>query len=121
MFGAIRSIILPKNEVRCASGMVVYDDMEEARKKLNQLTAELEINTSLLKNGMSKHAAIIANAVRIRELLCHEGMKLTNAEKVDITKTINRAKVRTFMVGDDEAYKTFRVLDAVSEDVRRYL
>ncbi len=120
MFGAIKSIILPKNEMEM-SGMVVYEDEAEARRKLNQLAAELEVHTALLKNGSPKHAAIMATAVRIREILSHENIQLSNAEKVDLTKTLNRAKVRAFMAGDQEAYKTFRVLDNVSEDVRRYL
>jgi len=119
MFGAIKSIILPKNAIGDV-GMVVYEDHEEARRRLSQLARELETTTMLLKDGSPRHASVVAIAVRMREILSGK-VHLTTTEKVDITKTLNRAKVRAFMIGTQEGYKTFRMLDTISEDVRRYL
>jgi len=119
MFGTIRSIILQKNDMQI-SGVVVYEDHEEAKRRLAQLGRELETCTMLLKDGSPKHASVVAIAIRMREILSGK-VDLTITEKVDITKTLNRAKVRAFMMGTQEGYKTFRVLDTISEDVRRYL
>ena len=119
MFGAIKSIILQKNGIP-ESGMIVYEDHEEAKRRLAQLARELETTTMLLKDGSPRHASVVAIAVRMREILSGK-VHLSTTEKVDITKILNRAKVRAFMVGTQEGYKTFRVLDTISEDVRGYL
>ena len=116
MIGMIKSIFTPK------TGIVVYEDSEDARRALSELSNELETTTVMVKeDGFRKHASIITLAVRIRELLSQNALPLSHREKVEITKVLNRAKVRTFLAGTDEGFKTFRVLDAVSEDVRRYL
>ncbi len=115
MFGTIKSIFIPKPEI------ITYEDAEEARRVLAQLANELETHTVLLKDNRSRHASVIAIAVRIRELLSQKNLGLTHMEKVEITKVLNRAKVRSFLMGTDEGFKTFRVLDTVSEDVRKYL
>lgn len=116
MIGAIKSIFTNKPE------SFTYEDAEVARKTLTQLATELEATTTLLEeNSAKKHASTIALAVRIRELLSHKNLALTHMEKIEITKALNRAKVRTFLTGTPEGFKTFRVLDTVSEDVRRHL
>ena len=116
MYGVIKSIFTTKPEA------VVYENVEDARMKLANLANELEANSMNIKDDSSSgHESVVAIAIRIRELLSEETHSLTNSERVEITKVLNRAKVRTFMSGTDEGYRAFRILDTVSEDVRKYL
>jgi len=116
MFGAIRSILIQKPE------FIVYEDAEEARGRIYGLAEELEQTTIALKETSRANAAgIAAIVIRMRDILGQNNVSLTHKEKIELTKVLNRAKVRTFMAGTDEGLKAFRILDAVSEDIRKYL
>ena len=116
MYKVIKSIFTAKPEA------VVYESVEDTRMRLTHLANELEANSIIAKdNGSSGHESVVAAAIRIREVLSRERPSLTNTERIEITKVLNRAKVRTFMSGTDEGYRAFRILDTVSEDVRKYL
>jgi len=116
MFGSIRSIFTGK------PGIKSEEEIEETKKRLYQLAEELESASALLRNGVSsKHGTIVAAAIKMRDLLGSEGIPLSSMEKVEIMKSINKAKVRVFVVGTQEGYETFKVLDSISEDIRGYL
>ncbi|NYZ76883.1 hypothetical protein H0O02_01050 [Candidatus Micrarchaeota archaeon] len=117
MFGAIKSIFMNRGDE-----IEFCDGTDEAKRRLTQLTYELETASTLIRDDGSstRHAAVVAAALKIRNLLSQDSLPLTNVEKVEITKLINRAKVRTFLAGTPAGYETFRVLDTVSEDVRKH-
>ena len=58
--------------------------------------------------------------MRLRKALSL-GLDLSTNEKIEVVKLINQVKVKTVSVGDSEGYRTFQVLDSVSEDIKRYL
>ncbi len=112
MMNVIRSIINPKMECNA----------EDSREEIFRLKEDLE--RVLMASDMelsSKHSAIVATAVQIRGALSGCNANLTNMEKVDLMKALNRAKVRVFLSGTDEGLKTFRILDTISNDVTRRL
>jgi len=113
MMNVIRSIIYPKH-VDC--------DIEDSRNEIFKLKDELErwVGTPEGSEG-SRHAAIIATAVQIRGALGTCEVPLTNMEKVELMKALNRAKVRAFLAGTEEGLRTFRVLDTITNDVTRRL
>ena len=116
MFGAIKSIFMNRDE------MEICEEVDETKRRLAQLTCELETASTLIRDDGSstRHAAVVSAALKIRNLLSQDALPLTNTEKVEITKLMNRAKVRSFLAGTPEGYETFRVLDSVSEDVRKH-
>ncbi len=114
MMSVIKLIIHPKNQIEC--------DVEDSRREIFRLRNELERSIVISNSNISsKHAAIVATAVQIRGALSGCEVPLTNMEKVELMKTLNRAKVRVFLSGTDEGLKTFRILDTISNDVTRRL
>ena len=110
MMKVIRSIINPKIECNA----------ENSREEIFRLKEDLE-RTVMMPDMSSRHSAIVATAVQIRGVLGGCNANLTNMEKVDLMKALNRAKVRVFLSGTDEGLKTFRILDTISNDVTRRL
>ncbi len=114
MMNIIKSIICPKEEISYGH--------EESRKRLFELTESLERSTVFSQRDVaSRHSEIVSIAVKIRQLLSESKAKLTHMEKVELIKAMNRAKVRTFLAGSEGELETFRVLDRILEDVRKYL
>ena len=112
MMNVIRSIIYPKTECNA----------EDSRAEIFRLKEDLERTVMTPDTELSsKHSAIVATAVRIRGVLGGCNANLTNMEKVDLMKALNRAKVRVFLSGTDEGLKIFRILDTISNDVTRRL
>jgi hypothetical protein len=112
MMNVIRSIIHPK--VEC--------DVEDSRKEVFRLKEELESTIAVSDSDISsRHSAIVATAVQIRGALSGRDVPLTNMEKVELMKAINRAKVRLFLSGTEEGLRTFRILDTIANDVTRRL
>lgn len=63
--------------------------------------------------------------LRRMETLCtvlrKEELELTTSEKMQVVKSIARAKVRAFMVGPSDNYKTFKELDMIGNDLVQML
>jgi hypothetical protein len=63
--------------------------------------------------------------LREMEALCNmlrkEEVELNSMEKMQIVKSIARAKVRAFMVGPSDNYKTFKELDMIGNDLVQLL
>jgi hypothetical protein len=69
--------------------------------------------------GRTRDNAVTA-ALKMRSSLS-SGLNLSVREKIEIVKLINQAKVRAISEGTTDGYRTFQMLDSVSEDIRRYL
>ena len=113
MMSVIKSIIYPKS-IEC--------DVEDSRNEIFKLKDELERWTIVVEGSeKSRYSAIVATAVQIRGALSGCEVPLTNMEKVELMKALNRAKVRAFLSGTEEGLKTFRILDTITNDVTRRL
>jgi len=99
--------------------MVMFDSRRDmkAKKKLMGLTTALEMGYV----DPTRYDVVVDAATELCTLLRGQGMSLTMGEKVRVLKTVTRAKVRAFMVGSTDDYRTFRTLDSISSDLVQLL
>jgi len=67
-----------------------------------------------------KQDGIIDAVIKIRDALL-SGVALTPNEKIEIIRLVNQAKIKSAALGTNDGYKTFQIIDSLSEDIRRYL
>ncbi|MFH1221779.1 MAG: hypothetical protein V1492_01705 [Candidatus Micrarchaeota archaeon] len=91
------------------------------REEFAKAKNDLEIVTLLTRTdfGRKQEDAVTA-AVKLREALS-SGVELSTSEKIEVVKLVNQVKVKSVALGTDDSYKTFHILDSVSEDIRKYL
>ncbi len=89
----------------------------KAKKKLMGLTTALEMGYV----DPTRYDVVVDAASELCTLLRGQDMSLTMGEKVRVLKSVTRAKVRAFMGGTADDYKTFRTLDSISNDLVRLL
>jgi hypothetical protein len=90
-----------------------------SKKKLQALTCALETATAY--EDTSRFDLMVDAAVQLKDLLALEGVSLSRADKIQLLKTFTRAKVRAFMVGTTESYRTFRTLEMIGSDLVKLL
>jgi hypothetical protein len=90
-----------------------------SKKKLLALTCALESATAY--DDTSKFDMMIDAAAQLKDLLALEGVSLSPADKIQLLKTFTKAKVRAFMVGTTESYRTFRTLETIGSDLVKLL
>jgi hypothetical protein len=90
-----------------------------SKKKLLALSSVLE--TATVYDDASKFDLMIDAAAQLKDLLALEGVSLSRADKIQLLKTFTRAKVRAFMVGTTESYRTFRTLETIGSDLVKLL
>jgi hypothetical protein len=62
-------------------------------------------------------SSVLSHMLALRDMLRREETKLTSLEKMQVVKTMARAKVRAFMLGTPADHETFTKLDSVSNDL----
>ncbi|MFN7991559.1 MAG: hypothetical protein U0R44_05360 [Candidatus Micrarchaeia archaeon] len=67
------------------------------------------------------YGTVIDAASQICALLKDSEISLTVSEKLKVLRSLNRAKVRAFMTGMTDDYRTFKTLDAISGDLVQIL
>ena len=90
-----------------------------SKKKLLALTSMLE--TATLYDDKYRFDLMVDAAVQLRDLLVLEGVSLSRTDKVQLLKTLTKVKVRAFMTGTDESYRTFRTLESIGSDLVKLL
>ncbi len=91
----------------------------KTKKKFMGLTSALE--TAMLAEDTSRYALMVDAAAELRNMLRNEEVELSRADKVRVVKTITRAKVKAFMAGTPDSYRTFKTLDTISSDLVQLL
>ncbi|MEW6036082.1 MAG: hypothetical protein AB1529_05700 [Candidatus Micrarchaeota archaeon] len=86
------------------------------KKKLMGLTTELE-----MYDDPMRYEVVVDAASQLRTLLREEELSLTMGEKLRVLKSVTKAKVRAFMGGPSDNYRTFKTLDAISGDLVQLL
>ncbi len=89
-----------------------------SKKKLLELTSTLE---TAAYDDASKFDLMVDAAAQLKDLVAVDGVSLTRTDKIELLKTFTRVKVRAFMAGTTESYRTFRVLETISTDLVRLL
>jgi hypothetical protein len=98
-------------------GLGMSDDMktEKDRKKFMGLASVLE--SALLGEDPSRYSLMVDTAAQLRNMLRAHDVVLARAEKVRVVKSITKAKVKAFMEGTPDSYRTFKTLDTISNDL----
>ncbi|MEM4166310.1 MAG: hypothetical protein QW255_03025 [Candidatus Bilamarchaeaceae archaeon] len=93
---------------------MIKDDFVKARN-------QLETVSLLNYNEFSqKQEAVVEAIIKLRDFIV-SGVALEPNEKIDLVRLINQAKIKSAALGTPEGYRTFQILDSISEDIRKYL
>jgi len=92
---------------------------KHSKKKILALTSVLE--TATVYGDVAKFDLMVNTAEQLRDLLIMEGVSLSRADKVQLLKAFTKVKVRAFMAGTDESYRTFRTLESIGSDLVKLL
>jgi hypothetical protein len=65
--------------------------------------------------------SVVDAAVQFRDSLKGEAVIFSMAEKLQVLKSLTRAKVRALRSGKQDDYRTFKALDAISGDLVQML
>lgn len=100
--------------------MVMFGgEVMKSKKKFMAVASALE--TAVAYDDNSKYELMVDAASQLRTILAGDEVALTRADKVRVLKSLTKAKVRAFMKGSPESYRTFRTLDSISTDIVRLL
>jgi len=91
----------------------------KSKKRFLGLTSALE--TAVRYGDSSRYGHMVNAAAELRNILRNDELDLTRAEKVRVVKSITKAKVKAFMEGTPDSYKTFKTLDTISNDLVQLL
>ncbi len=89
----------------------------KTKKKVMGLTSALE----MAYVDPSRYDVVVDAASQLCNLLKDEEVSLTMGEKLRVIKSVTRAKVKAFMGGRSDDYKTFKTLDEISSDLVQLL
>ena len=87
------------------------------KKKLMGLTSALEMTYV----DPSKYDMVVGVATQLYTTLKDPEVSLTMAEKLRVIKSFTKAKVRAFLDGASDNYRTFKSLDAIGGDLVQLL
>ena len=91
---------------------------QSSKKRLLALTSALETATLY---DESRFDLVVDTAAQLKDLLALESISLSRTDKIQLLKTFTRAKVRAFMAGTTESYRTFRTLETIRSDLVKLL
>jgi hypothetical protein len=74
-----------------------------------------------LTENASGYDAVVDAASEFRESLAGEEVSLTMADKLQVLKSLTRAKIRALQFGRQDGYRAFRMLDSISGDLVQLL
>ena len=94
---------------------------EDMRSKKRFLGLTYALETAVRHGDPSGYDQVIDAAAELRNILRNEELGLTRTEKVRVVKSITRAKVKAFMGGTSDSYRTFKTLDTISNDLVQLL
>jgi hypothetical protein len=94
----------------------IRQNRSKMKKKLMGLTTEIE-----MYDDPMRYEVVVDAATQLRTLLKEEELSLTMGEKLRVLKSVTKAKVRAFMGGTSDNYRTFKTLDAISGDLVQLL
>jgi len=83
------------------------------RKDFLLLTNEFENTTRDFKRGED----VINLAKQVKNALKNVNVKLRHTDKINLLKTINRAKVRALLLGTPDGLKIYKDLDVIGSDI----
>ncbi len=89
----------------------------KTKKKVMGLATALE----MAYVDPTRYDVVVDAASQLCSLLKDEEVSLSMGEKLRVVKSVARAKVRAFMVGGSDDYKTFKTLDEISTDLVQLL
>jgi hypothetical protein len=89
------------------------------KKKLLELASALE--TAAVYDDASRFDLVVDAAAQLKDLVALESVSLSRADKIQVLKTFTKAKVRAFMGGSADSYRTFRTLETISSDLVKML
>jgi hypothetical protein len=89
----------------------------KTRKKVLGLTSAIE----MANVDPTRYEVVVDAASQICSLLRDEDISLTMGEKVRMVKSVAKAKVRAFMGGSTDDYRTYRALDVISTNLVQLL
>ena len=84
-----------------------------AKSELLGLTTALDFDTS--------RAEVVDAASAMCAMLKTQQISLSMAEKLTVIKSVTKAKVKAFMHGQEDDYRTFKTLDNISNDLVQLL
>lgn len=84
-----------------------------AKSELMGLTSALDFDAG--------RAEVVNAASAMYAMLKTQEISLEMAEKLTVIKSVTRAKVKAFMHGHEDDYKTFKTLDTISNDLVQLL
>lgn len=90
-----------------------------SKRKLLTLASTLE--TAAVYDDTSKFDLMVDAAAQLKDMLALEGVSLSRTDKIQLLKTFTRAKVRAFMTGTAESYRTFLTLELIGSDLVKLL
>lgn len=88
-----------------------------SKKKILGLASALEI----ANDDPSNYGVVIDAISQLTAMLKSSEISLTMSEKMQVIKSVTRAKVRAFRAGNSDDYRTFRTLDEISGDLVQLL
>lgn len=89
------------------------------KKKLLALASALE--TAAAYDDTSRFDFVVDAAAQLKDLVSVGGVSLSRADKIQVLKNFTRAKVRAFMGGTADSYRTFRTLETIGSDLVKML
>jgi hypothetical protein len=92
-------------------------NQSKTKKRVMGLTSALE----MAYVDPARYDVIVDAASQLCDILKGEEVSLTMGEKVRVLKSVTRAKVKAFMGGTSDDYKTFKTLDEISGDLVQLL
>ncbi len=96
--------------------MVMFGNVK-SKKRFMGLTSALE----MVSDDPSRYDVVVDAASQLRSMLKGYEVSLTMSEKVRVIKTLSRAKVRAFVGGNTDNYRTYKTLDSISSDLVQML
>lgn len=92
---------------------------KSSKKRLLALTSALETATAY--DDLSKFDLMVDAAAQLKDFVALDGVSLSRTDKIQLLKTFTRAKVRAFMFGTPDSYRTYRTLETIGSDLVKLL
>jgi hypothetical protein len=87
------------------------------KKKFMGITSVLE----MAYEDPTRYGVVVDAASQLCSMLREDEVSLTTPEKLRVMKSVTTAKVKAFMGGASDNYKTFKTLDSISSDLVQLL
>ncbi|MBD3210493.1 hypothetical protein GF318_03880 [Candidatus Micrarchaeota archaeon] len=101
--------------------MIGYSASTSQRMHKERLLGLARVLEASLQQQPPEHEQMVNAAAMIRNMVREEGAVLSTQEKTRLVRTIALAKARVYAEGTAEAYRMYKKLDAISDEVIRLL